>query len=314
MAGNQLALAKLPSQEQPESAPSSADFYFEDLNFKPTDSGLELMDFAYTTEWLPPLKELREDIRYLVSGRERGIPRLDMVIEYVDWLRSRVEPDSYDGNKAYARCQAGPRVFLDSLSLVARHRKYQVDKARFGGRAPETFQDLIHMLELKREMKLDIDSYVRLNQNTPSNIMFNNLLTMMGLARRVAFNDEVGSVQSMSNNKRELIGLLAENKVVRALQYNRWPLADHASATLDSIGVDAIVPVDISPKAAVALQVKSSVAPGGMFEISSHGNRNLVVVPMHMQTNDPFTLGHNDTLQLNSYIYRASRMSLPRAA
>lgn len=302
---------------EPESAPvTSADFLFEE-SLRPPDSrsdDFEIFDPTYTAEWLPPIAELRNDISYLVSGRERGIPRLGLVVEYVDWLRSRIEPDGYQGDKEYARRQAGPRLFLDALSLVSRDRMYQHDSAKVGRRSPETFDDLKTLLEVKRDMKLDISSYVRLHPNTPHDVLFNNIQTLMGAARRVAFKDEVGSALSLQNNRRMLLGLLAENKVVDALQYNRWPLAHHASAELDSAGVDAVVPVDIKPTSAVALQVKSSNAPGAMFDIVARGNRHLVVVPMNPGTNDPFNLSRSDSLALNHFIYRAPRIRLASAA
>lgn len=295
-------------------APPSAGFYYSNNQEQDNPHKYTWYSETYPSEWLPPLGQLFGDITYLIHDQHGNRKRRDTAIKYVDWLRDRTIPGQYAGAKEYSRGQATARLFLDSISLIARHRNYHSESAKKGRHSKETYQDLLEYLEIKRDAKSDIASYVRLSRDSPPDVIFNNILSIMNYSRKLIYDDESLSESAIKENRRNLIGMLAENKVVEALQYDRWPLAEHASAKLDSEGADVIVPVGLYPRHAVVLQVKSSSAPGGQFQIMPNHKLHMVVVPMNPTTNDPFRLGPEGTHQLNDFIYRAPRMKLPLAA
>lgn len=292
----------IQKNEDISSALSGADFLFD------------MESNSYPSDWLPPLDDLSGDIRYLAQSRGSGRDRRNLVIDYVEYLRDRITPGQYDGEGAYSSGQVMPRLFLESLSLMARHQNYHSDAVKKGRRAPETFDDLKAILLLKREMKEDLTSYVNLNQGKDSQVLFSNLMSMMNHARRLLFNDEVIQQSAIIDNRRTLFGMLAENKVVSALKEDKWPAANHATVEQDSAGADVIIPTGEGPRTAVVLQVKSHNGTDGKLYIYPNHRLHKVVVPMNPQIQDPFRMSHEGASRLNDFIYRAPRTRLPLAA
>jgi hypothetical protein len=269
----------------------------------------------YPAEWLPPVNLLSGDIRYLLEEYADRKVRQSLVVEYVDSLRERIQPNFYSVQSGqYAQEQVLSRLFLDSIALTARHQKYHSDSKKMGRRAPETFDDLRMLLATKRDMKLNLADYVRFNPDKPSGILFNNLWSMMNHSRRLIYNDDVTMEKSRLSNARELFGLLAENKVVLALQENEWPLANHSTIDQDSGGADVVIPVGHKMNSAVLLQVKSRDFEGSAFQIHPNHRTHKVVVPMNLRDNNPFRLSTYDAHMLNEFIHNAPRVKLPLAA
>jgi hypothetical protein len=290
------------------SAPASADFLSQ------ISETYDWQAEPYPTEWIPPIDDLSGDIRYLVQSRNFGRERRNMVIDYAEYLRDRIPKGRSEVETSFSKSQVMPRLFLDSLSLMARHQNYHSDAVKKGRRSPETFDDLKKILALKRDMKDDIASYVGLNPDKDSRILFNNLMSMMNHSRRLLYNDEVIEQAAIVDNCRTLFGMLAENKVVSALKEDKWPAANHATVEQDSAGADVVIPTGEGPRTAVVLQVKSHNGTDGRLYIYPNHHTHKVVVPMNLLLHDPFRMSHDGANELNNFISWAPRTRLPAAA
>ncbi|HET9850334.1 MAG TPA: hypothetical protein VFP35_01780 [Candidatus Saccharimonadales bacterium] len=269
---------------------------------------------ALPAEWLPPINLLSADIRYLLADEKFKKNRIDLALEYTDYLRSRITPGQYQfGDPEYVHSQIAPRLFLDSIALMLNQQVYHTLSAKKGRHSPDTFGDLLRLLETKRTMQVGISDYVKEFPDTSGDILFNNLLGMMNHARRVVYTDEVTTEKTKNSNMQNLIGMLAENKVVDALQKNDWPGTCHASISQDAIGVDVIVPTE-KHGSAVVLQVKSHRLETTDFAIKPEFGTPRVIVPMNPRYNNPFRLDDLATNLLNKFIYNAPRVRLSLAA
>lgn len=270
---------------------------------------------GYPEEWLPSMSLLSGDMRYLLEDKTNRKWRIEVASEYVDELRSRIPPEEFSVvSESYAAEQVSSRLFLDSLALIIKQQIYFTGTARYGRHAAETFEDLKKLLATKREMQGNMANYMRFHPDVQGQVLFSNLWGTMNHARRLVYNDEVTSEKSGILNAKNLLGMLAENKVVSALQENGWPLADHSTVEQDSDGADVIIPVGDYDDSAVMLQVKTHDQKNDLLFIHPVERTPIVVIPMNLAINDPFKLNRFGTGEINEFIHTAPRTRLELAA
>lgn len=265
---------------------------------------------------LPPIKELSEDFKYLLSGYTNNRYRINTALEYADHLRARFEPGMFSiDDPEYAKTQVLPRLYLDSMLITARRQYYQSLMKRSGDRqAPNTLYSLMDLISAKLDLQKDISDYVNLNQGESGLSLFGNLAQVMHHSRRILYGDEVMQERGRQENLSHLCGMLAEYKVLSAL-HEDWPMATFGSVEQDTKGTDIVIPSQHKPHQAVALQVKSM--RNGFRELSI-SSKDVVVpvvrVPMDPVRHDPMRLSREHTSILKRFVQTAPTYEIAFAA
>ncbi len=195
-------------------------------------------------------------------------------------------------------------LFLDSALLLGHHQMYLNHNRRRmpAHKSPITHQQLLQSIEAGKRMQGHIHQYLELFAESSNGTLYEGLQVVIDDARRLIYGEAELPEWTLENNDRNLGGLLAECKVVRALKSAGWQQAQHTPAEMDAHAkVDVFVPATNGHDRTVLLQVKQRRNPESPFGINGRKEVPEVKVPMNNLT-DPFDLTDVEVSELSEFV------------
>jgi len=258
---------------------------------------------------LPSVDELAQDFHYLLGGIEHPAQRKDRAAYYSGQIRQDLGfPNFGEITLTEAKQQNESRIFVGAISVISQEG---IMKNETFKRLPrvDQIQKIQEKIMANRELQGHIEDYVLFNYQREDFGLFRDLEKILFRARQTIYGDSQTSVREAWKGS-GILGLLAESKVVSALQ-QEWPGAGHASVNQDLAGVDVVVP---RRDTLTGLQIKCIPKEKAALVIDTSNTVPKVFVPMDPKFHNPFKLNGKDTETISAFIKSAPLLPRELAA
>jgi hypothetical protein len=277
MAEGRLAPAPFETQEQYVSAPSSADFLYQDDAIRDF-----LFDQASSSEKsfnFDAVYRVRENLKALVSEEPDAYERATLLGKYASQYRNALNVPPVELTPGERSVQVTSGLFLSNVSSLAAMRLFIVDRFWAPNRRVDDRSKMLY-LEKRKVYQEDVDKYYNyFRDDLSTEELDTRLIDIANSARLlVSRRDWVSAITDTNNH--EFVGSVLSERVVKQSLKTKFPQTRYGTAEEDASPTKADVVVPLG-QSALHLQVKMKMTESE-FKIRPEQSPMGVLVPMQV--------------------------------
>ncbi|HEU5005041.1 MAG TPA: hypothetical protein VFT49_03075 [Candidatus Saccharimonadales bacterium] len=233
---------------------------------------------------LPTVDVIEQNFADLASRSANPQQRAEMLIRATQ--RYGLDSLSIDPMSETYGSDVVSSLFIDAVALLAYSQLADLaipsEESKFKGRRKSRFiGHVLKKIESKKNFLQHLQDYVGAFEGAGDPLLLEGLRTVMYEAKCLLEDDLDITYSRINQTNGELIGMLAEHKILMALRASGWELATYASAEEDLAQTDIKLPFVTNRRLeSLAVQVKAKKGADPGLDIVHTPDGFIVRVPM----------------------------------